>query len=106
MATILVVNYAPSDAQNNSPIQERRASAARISALDGFRWKYWIRGQDDGTRGGVYLFDTPDQARVWGEEVRKRLAEGGGINVTVRYFDVDPELSALTNATLPQPIPA
>lgn len=105
MATILVVNYAPSDAQSKTPIEERHASAARISALDGFRWKYWIKGED-GTRGGVYLFDTPAHARAWGEQVKVRLAAGGGTGVTVRYFEVDPELSALTNGVLAEPVPA
>ncbi|WP_188609491.1 YdhR family protein [Chelatococcus reniformis] len=98
MPVLLIVSYVPSEAQEAIAAADRRASAERINALDGFRWKFWVREAAAGTRGGVYLFDSLEAARAWGEPTRERLSAAGGREVTIRYLDFDEALSAVNHA--------
>jgi len=100
MAVILHVNYIPTDAQNAIPFADRQASAERINQLDGFRWKFWVSNADANERGGVYLFDDEASARAWGENARARLTAAGGREVSIRVFNIDPELSRINQAPI------
>ncbi|MFT3801825.1 MAG: YdhR family protein [Burkholderiaceae bacterium] len=100
MPVILQVNYIPSEQQQALPVDARLESAHRIAELPGFRWKVWIRSADPVRRGGIYLFDDLPSALGWGREVEQRLSAGGGRDIEIRYFDVDPEPSRITQAPL------
>ncbi|MBS7813660.1 YdhR family protein [Roseococcus pinisoli] len=100
MPAILQVNYRPSAAQQQLPAAARHASAERINALPGFRWKIWIGSAENGLRGGIYLFDDAASAKSWSDQVSKALTEAGGTELTARIFEVNDELSALTHAPL------
>ncbi len=102
MAILLQVNYTPSEQQVAQSDTDRLASADKIAKnVAGLQWKVWISSDTDKLRGGIYLFDTIANARAWGEgNLRKRLAAGGGSNISITYFDVDEKLSAITRATL------
>ncbi len=100
MPAILQVNYRPSAVQQQTPAAARFASAERINALPGFRWKIWISSAETGLRGGIYLFDDITSATSWAEQVSKSLAEAGGTELATRVFEVNDELSAFTHAPL------
>lgn len=100
MPVILHVNYTPSEAQNATPRDQRIASAQNISRVDGLGWKVWVRNPQSGDRGGIYLFDDHASAKAWADDVGKRLAAGGGSKLSLTYFEIDEELSAITHAPI------
>jgi hypothetical protein len=101
MPIILQVNYAPSPTQPPQSREQCIAAAEAIAALPGLRWKVWIKDEASATRGGIYLFDDIESARAWGDMVLpKRLADAGGSNISIRYFEVNEEQSRVTRAPL------
>ncbi|TDR85272.1 YdhR family protein [Enterovirga rhinocerotis] len=102
MTIILQVNYRPSSAQAAAPEPKRIESARRIAdTVGGLHWKVWIGSQEDGLRGGIYLFSDRASAEAWAEQdLRPRLTEGGGSDILIRYFEVDEALSRITRAPI------
>jgi Putative mono-oxygenase ydhR len=78
------------------------AAAEKIAGLPGLIWKLWA--YDDATHAAesVYLFDSGEHARAWGDgPMASALASHPGISdIEVRYYDVDEQLSAVTGAPL------
>lgn len=106
MATILQVSYRPSVGQAAALESKRVESARRIAdTVGGLQWKVWV-SSEDGLRGGIYLFDDRESARAWAEgDLRPRLTEGGGTDLSIRYFEVDETLSAITRAPIERVAP-
>ena len=89
---LLQVNYRRERGQADSEQAERLIGAAeRISGLPGLRWKIWIHEDSSAAAGGIYLFDTEEHARAWGDEAMPAsLGRLPGVSdIEVRYFDVD-----------------
>jgi len=100
---LLQVNYRRERGQEDHEQADHLLGAAeKISGLPGLQWKLWIYEDSQGAAGGIYLFDTEEHARAWGDEAMPaslgRLPGVGGIEA--RYFDVDERLSAITRAPL------
>jgi hypothetical protein len=96
---LLQVNYRRERGQEDSQQAEHLLGAAeRISGLPGLQWKVWIYDDAGGAAGGIYLFDTEEHARMWGDEMLPNsLGRLPGISeIEARYFDVDERLSAIT----------
>jgi hypothetical protein len=101
MPVILQVNFVPGPAQAAQTPAEKLESAHRIADLPGLAWKVWIQATEGETRGGIYLFDTQDNARDWGErQLRPRLESGGAREISLRYFDVNEAPSRITRAPI------
>ena len=101
----LQVNYERSISKSDADQAERMAAAARkIAQIPGLHWKIWVYDEDARVAGGMYLFDSEDSARGWGEgPMEASLSAHPGIgNITKRYFDVDEELSQLTHGPVPE----
>jgi hypothetical protein len=96
---LLQVNYRRGRGQDDREQAEQLLAAAeQISGLPGLQWKIWIYDDAAGAAGGIYLFDTEEHARAWGDEMLPHaLAELPRISdVDTRYFDIDQRLSAVT----------
>lgn len=96
---LLQVNYRRERGQDDAEQAEHLLGAAeRISGLPGLQWKVWIYDDAHEAAGGIYLFDTEEHARLWGDEMLpKSLGRLAGISeIDARYFDVDERLSAIT----------
>lgn len=77
-----------------------RGLAESINDEPGFLWKVWIEDQAAGLSGGIYLFESRDQAEAYVAMHTERLAGFGISEVTVTYSDVNEELSRLNRAHL------
>jgi Putative mono-oxygenase ydhR len=57
----------------------------------------WIYEDSQPAARGIYLFDTEEHARAWGDEAMPAsLGRLPGVSdVEARYFDIDPRLSAI-----------
>lgn len=101
MPVILQVNFVPGSAQAAEAPANKLATAHRIAELAGLAWKVWIQATDGETRGGIYLFDSLENARDWGErQLRPNLESGGAREISLRYFDVNEAPSRITRAPL------
>lgn len=74
--------------------------AASINTEPGFLWKVWIENPAEGTSGGIYLFDTEQNARAYLTLHTQRLAGFGITDITAHSFDVNETLSILNRAHL------
>lgn len=100
---LLQVNYRREHGQDNAEQAEHLLSAAeRISGLPGLQWKIWIHDDSHEAAGGIYLFDTEDHARAWGDQMLPAsLGRLPGISkIEASYFDVDERLSEITRGPL------
>jgi hypothetical protein len=96
---LLQVNYRREHGQGNREQAESLLSAAeKISGLPGLQWKIWIYEDSEGAAGGIYLFDTEEHARAWGDDMLPgSLGELPGVSeIEARYFDVDERLTEIT----------
>ena len=63
--------------------------AGIIGRTPGLRWKIWTENEEEGTGGGIYLFEDDESALAYVEEHSSRL-EGFGISdVRARLFHVN-----------------
>jgi hypothetical protein len=100
---LLQVNYRRERGQDDPEQAEQLlADAEQISGLPGLQWKIWIYDDAVGAAGGIYLFDTEEHARTWGDEMLPHALAGrpGTSDVDTRYFDIDERLSAVTRGPL------
>lgn len=98
---LLVVRYGR-ELGNNDPHQAREflAAAEKIAGLPGLLWKLWGYDDAEHVAESIYLFETDEQARAWGDGPMKgALSSHAGISdIEVRYYDVDERLSEVTRA--------
>ena len=100
---LLQVNYRRERGQDDAEQAERLMGAAeRIAGLPGLVWKIWIHDDAQGAAGGIYLFDSEEHARAWGDEaLPASLGRLPGVSgIEARYFDVDERLSEITRGPL------
>ncbi len=100
---LLVVRYGRRRGHED-PEQAREftASAEKIAGVPGLVWKLWSYDDEAQTAASIYLFDSEEHARAWGDgPMKPALGSHEGISdIEVNYFDVDEDLSAITRAPL------
>ena len=77
-------------------------AAKKIAGLPGLIWKLWGYDDFEHVAEGIYLFDTDEHVRAWGDgPMKSALGSHPGIgDIEVRYYDVDEQLSAVRCAPL------
>jgi len=100
---LLVVRYGRQLGRDD-PEQARGfiAAAEKIAGLPGLLWKLWGYDDSEHVAESVYLFDSDEHARAWGDgPLKPALGSHPGISdIEVRYYDVDEQLSLITRAPL------
>lgn len=100
MAVVVQVNF-PMEGPWGAEMSEAfRGLAESINAEPGFIWKVWIEDQSAGKSGGIYLFDSRENAEAYVTMHTERLAGFGITEVTATFSDVNESLSTLNGATL------
>ena len=100
---LLQVNYRRERGQDDvEQAEQLREVAEQISGVPGLRWKVWIYDDSRGAAGGIYLFDSEEHARSFGDEVLPAAlgALSGVSQADARYFDVDERLTAVTRGPI------
>ena len=100
MPTLIQVNFTMDGPWGEELAQAFRGLAESINGEPGFIWKIWIENEAERGTGGIYLFDTEENARAYVAMHTERLAGFGITDVSARYFDVNETLSVLNRATL------
>lgn len=71
--------------------------------LKGLKWKIWMNNNKENTAGGIYLFETEEDAQEYidSELFNKALTNNPrNIDLEVKMFDIIPELSKVTRAPI------
>jgi len=67
-------------------------AAERISGLAGLQSKIWISDDARSVASGIYLFDTDDHARAWGDEIFGKDAKPTIRNSVGHTEDIAPDM--------------
>jgi hypothetical protein len=100
---LLVVRYDRERGSDDAEQAQRfLAGAEKIAGLAGLAWKLWSYDDEARRAENVYLFETEEQARAWGDgPLAPSLESFPGVSaIEIRYYDVDERLSAVTRAPL------
>lgn len=100
MAVLVQVNFPMQGPWGVQMSEGFRGLAESINAEPGFIWKVWIEDEAAGRSGGIYLFDTRENAEAYVAMHTERLAGFGITEVSAIFSDVNESLSALNRATL------
>jgi len=97
MPSIVQINFPYIESQEE--LESHSAEAAgRFVDVEGLRWKVWLADENTKTAGGIYLFDTRENADAYAEGALvahlKNVREG----VEVSVFDTIDEAGKVTNA--------
>lgn len=91
---ILQVHFDYFGGYGNDMYRESLELAKTINNEDGFLWKIWTANEAKGIAGGVYAFDTRENAEKYIKMHEERIAKFGvGNNFVVEIFDVNEDLS-------------
>lgn len=71
--------------------------AESINKEPGFIWKVWTENEADQEAGGIYLFETKEDAEKYWIMHSERLASFGISDVRGRIFEVNGPLTQITN---------
>ena len=69
--------------------------AESINLEKGFISKIWIENKETARSGGIYIFDTLENARNYAEMHSKRVEQMGATNIVSEYFEINEPLSTL-----------
>lgn len=73
--------------------------ARDIAGEPGLIWKIWTENAETGRAGGIYLFETPEQAAAYATKHLARLADFGITGIVAHHFQINAPLSALNRFT-------
>jgi hypothetical protein len=71
--------------------------AESINKEEGIISKVWIHNLEKGKRGGVYIFDTLENAKAYASMHALRVANIGGTNIEFAFFDINVPLSKINH---------
>ena len=91
---LLVVKYTRQMGQDDSDQAARMMqSAEKLAGLPGLIWKIWMYDDSEQVAGSLYLFESEESARAWGDgALRSSLGSHPGIS------DIETSYSTWTNA--------
>ena len=88
MITVIVRFSAPEGATLDTVAEAFQSTAPRYQGLPGLIRKYYLFDAEAGTGGGVYLWESRQQAEAfYNAEWRNRLAEKYGSPPEISFFD-------------------
>lgn len=93
------------DFPHNGPFKEEFSEAFsdlahEISTQKGLIWKIWTENEETQEAGGIYLFETLDDANTYLDFHTKRLKSFGYANIRGKIFSANEKLSKITKANL------
>lgn len=77
-----------------------RDRAISINDEPGFIWKIWTEDANEGYGGGIYLFDTRENAEKYNKMHTERLKKVGYSNFVYKILDVNLGLTKINKGPL------
>ncbi|UJL45282.1 monooxygenase [Virgibacillus sp. NKC19-16] len=74
--------------------------AKGINEEKGFRWKIWTENKQTEEAGGIYVFETKDDAENYLDNHTKRLNKFGIESVNAKIFEINEQLTEINHGPL------
>ncbi|MBO3099727.1 monooxygenase [Gelidibacter pelagius] len=100
MAVIMHVDFPHKDVWGKEMASQMKELAQSINKEPGFIWKFWTESNQDEMAGGVYMFDTRENAENYLKMHSARLGEFGYSDIRGKVFEINEELSNICKAPL------
>lgn len=100
MAVVLQVDFPYTGPWGEAMAVQMQGLAASIAQEPGLIWKIWTEQPEHNQAGGIYLFDTADNARAYLEMHSARLRGFGVVQVNASLSQVNSPLSLVDRAPL------
>lgn len=97
MAVVLQVEFEMDGPFGDDMAEQFAELAESINKEDGFIRKIWTEKADRNEAGGIYIFDTEENAEKYLTMHEERLKEMGVPNLRAKIFDINPKLTEITN---------
>ena len=98
MAVIMYVDFPHNGAFGEEMATQMEGLAQSINNEPGFIWKYWTQDEAEKTAGGVYSFDTRENAEKYLAMHSERLAQWGYTDIRGRVFELNETLSKINKS--------
>lgn len=96
---LLQINFDfPSEYMGSNLTESAKGLAESINNEPGFISKIWIENPETGRSGGIYLFDTMNNAEKYAQMHSKRVVEIGATKIQCEYFEVNESLSRINRS--------
>ncbi len=93
---LLQINFDfPVEMMGESLSVNAKPLAESINDEEGFISKIWIENKETARSGGIYIFDTLSNAKIYAEMHSKRVEDMGATNIDCQYFNINEPLSKL-----------
>lgn len=103
MPYLLQVDFEMDGHFRNKMFENFKELAKIINSEPGMIWKIWTESPEDKQAGGVYIFDSYENATKYLRMHTKCLTDAGIRNIRARIFEGSQELSAINHAPLMSP---
>jgi len=100
MPKLLQMDFPFSGPFGDEMAESLRDLALSINEEPGFMWKIWTENRAHNRAGGIYVFETEEDAHAYLDKHRARLEELGVSGINAHIFDINPTLSQLNHAPL------
>lgn len=98
MAVLICVDFPHKDIWGKEMANQMTELAQSIMKEPGCIWKFWTENKNENVAGGVYLFDTRENAENYLKMHTKRLEEYGYSDIRGKVFEINKELSEICKA--------
>ncbi|WP_086477160.1 MULTISPECIES: monooxygenase [Arenibacter] len=100
MAVIMYVDFPHKEVWGKEMAIQMNDLAQSITKEPGFVWKFWTENQKENMAGGVYMFDTRENAENYLKMHTERLKKFGYSDIKGGVFEINEALSKLCKAPL------
>lgn len=97
MAYLLQMYFSQSGPFGNDMADKFSDLAESINDEKGFKWKIWTENKQAEEAGGIYVFETKDDAKNYLHKHTKRLNEFGIENVNAKIFEINEQLTQMNH---------
>jgi quinol monooxygenase YgiN len=96
MAVLLQVEFKMDGPFGDEMAEQFADLAESINEEEGFIRKIWTEKAEDQEAGGIYIFDTQENAEKYLEMHEERLKEMGVPDLRAKIFDINDKLTEIT----------
>ncbi len=100
MPILLQVDFPSNGPFGDEMAQAYQPLAESINQEPGLIWKIWTENSEAGEAGGIYLFDSQENAKNYLDMHTARLQSFGVQNIRGKIFTVNDTLSRINQAPL------
>lgn len=98
MKVIMYVDFPHNGAFGEEMANQMQELAQSINNEPGFIWKYWTQDEKQKTAGGVYMFDSRENAEKYLAMHTERLTQWGYSDIRGRVYEINEGLSRVNKS--------